>query len=381
MLSPADTPENRSYIQRQKLWHLGEIVSHFLVVRQPPDVNGAIAGVLYAEKQRPSDAMEQPSPTAISAAQSYLQRYQVASTIEEWLANVLDVKPVNPIDFSIDYFLSRQQAAGGIAFAESASPADGGGRTQTAPSQSALLSGGQVDASLHNDSPVVAPLDVPQPVPVSLPVAASTAVQQARRAPRLLVVFYSAYGHVKLLASAIEVGARRAGGDVLLRRVPETLPTDVVDKLHVLTDASIPECSDSDFEDADAVAFGFAGRFGGAPAQLLTLLERLTWNESTGPRHLCGKPAAAFTCTATQHGGIEAGVSFFHGAALQMGMLVVGAPKVGDESVSAVSGLTPYGVASVSGTSGERLPSEEEITAAQAMGARLVDISLRLQQV
>lgn len=199
----------------------------------------------------------------------------------------------------------------------------------------------------------------------------------------VLVVFYSMYGHVKRMADAIAEGAGEVkGANVEMRRVPETLSEDVLEKMGAIdaqkSFASIPVCTVDELPKADAIIFGTPTRFGNMCGQMRQFLDATggLWMEGA----LVGKAGSVFTSTATQHGGQESTILSFHITLLHQGMVVVGLPYAfsGQMTLEEVSGGSPYGASTIAGTKGERMPSENELAGAKFQGRHVAEIALKL---
>lgn len=199
----------------------------------------------------------------------------------------------------------------------------------------------------------------------------------------VLVVFYSMYGHVKRMADAIAEGAGEVkGANVEMRRVPETLSEDVLEKMGAIdaqkSFASIPVCTVDELPKADAIIFGTPTRFGNMCGQMRQFLDATggLWMKGA----LVGKAGSVFTSTATQHGGQESTILSFHITLLHQGMVVVGLPYAfsGQMTLEEVSGGSPYGASTIAGTKGERMPSENELAGAKFQGRHVAEIALKL---
>ena len=196
------------------------------------------------------------------------------------------------------------------------------------------------------------------------------------------IVFYSMYGHVYQLAKAIEEGATAAGAGVKLLQVKETLPDEVLTKMHALDAkkafAHVPVATPDDLKMADAIILGTPTRYGSATAQLQTFID------STGPLWqtgaLVGKVGGAFTSTASQHGGQETTLISLHTFFYHQGMLVSGVPYAaqGLLNLDEVSGGTPYGATTVAGPRGERTPTANELDIARYQGKHVAEIAAKL---
>ena len=200
---------------------------------------------------------------------------------------------------------------------------------------------------------------------------------------KVLVVFYSTYGHVYKLAEAIAEGAGEVGGaEVELRRVPETLPEDVLEKMGALAAqkvfAHIPVCTVEELANADAVIFGTPTRFGNMCGQMRQFLDATGQLWAKGA--LVGKVGSVFTSTATQHGGQESTLLTFHVTLLHHGFVVVGLPYAfqGQMNNDEITGGSPYGASTIAGTQGERTPTENELAGARFQGKHVASIAAKL---
>lgn len=200
---------------------------------------------------------------------------------------------------------------------------------------------------------------------------------------KVLVVFYSTYGHVYKMAEAIAEGAGEVGGaEVELRRVPETLPEDVLEKMGALAAqkvfAHIPVCTVEELANADAVIFGTPTRFGNMCGQMRQFLDATGQLWAKGA--LVGKVGSVFTSTATQHGGQESTLLTFHVTLLHHGFVVVGLPYAfqGQMNNDEITGGSPYGASTIAGTQGERTPTENELAGARFQGKHVASIAAKL---
>ncbi len=200
----------------------------------------------------------------------------------------------------------------------------------------------------------------------------------------VLVVFYSLYGHVSALAQAAAEGVDQVPGAVaVLRRVPETLPPEVIEKMGAAEAQKalgvVPVCTVDELAQADAILFGTPTRFGNMCGQMRQFLDATGGLWATGA--LVGKAGGVFCSTATQHGGQETTlVSFIH-TLLHHGMVVVGLPYsfAGQSRVDEMTGGSPYGATTIAGPDGGRMPSENELEAARFQGRHLATIAARLK--
>ena len=197
------------------------------------------------------------------------------------------------------------------------------------------------------------------------------------------VLFYSMYGHIYRMAEAVAEGVREVkGAEVELRRVPETLPTEVLQKMGAIepqkTFAHIPVCKVEELEKADAILFGTPTRFGNMCGQMRQFLDATGQLWARGA--LIGKVGSVFTSSNTQHGGQESTILSFHLTLFHHGMIVVGLPYSfqgqmrGDE----ITGGSPYGASTIAGPQGERMPSANELAAARFQGRHVAQIALKL---
>ncbi len=202
---------------------------------------------------------------------------------------------------------------------------------------------------------------------------------------KVLVVYYSMYGHVHKMAGAVAEGVRSVkGADVEIKRVPETLSDEILQKMGALdfqkSIAHIPICTLDDLASADAIIFGTPTRFGNMCGQMRQFLDSTTklWLEGS----LAGKVGGVFTSTATQHGGQESTILSFHTTLLHQGMIVAGLPYlfVGQMRLDEITGGSPYGASTIAGGQGERMPSENELEAARFQGKYVALIASRLAE-
>jgi NAD(P)H dehydrogenase (quinone) len=200
---------------------------------------------------------------------------------------------------------------------------------------------------------------------------------------KVLVVFYSTYGHIYKMAEAVAEGAKAvAGAEVEIRRVPETLPQDVLEKMGAVeaqkTFCHVPVCSVEELARADAVIFGTPTRFGNMCGQMRQFLDATgaLWAEGA----LVGKVGSVFASSATQHGGQESTILTFHVSLLHQGFVVVGLPYAfkGQMRIDEITGGSPYGASTIAGGDGSRMPSENELEAARFQGKHVAEISAKL---
>lgn len=201
---------------------------------------------------------------------------------------------------------------------------------------------------------------------------------------RVLIPFYSMYGHVHQLAKAAAEGVAEAGGEAVLRRVPETLPREVLERMRAIDTqrqwADVPVCQITELADADGIFFGTPTRFGNMCGQMKQFLDATGALWAKGA--LAGKPGGVFTSSATQHGGQESTILSMHIVLLHHGMVVVGLPYSfrGQAGVEEVKGGSPYGASTIAGSDGARQPSEADLAGARFHGRHLAEIAARLKR-
>jgi NAD(P)H dehydrogenase (quinone) len=200
---------------------------------------------------------------------------------------------------------------------------------------------------------------------------------------KVLVVFYSMYGHIYRLTEAIAQGAREVvGTQVEIRRVPETLPEEVLKKMGAVEPqkafAHIPVCKVEELASAEAIIFGTPTRFGNMCGQMRQFLDATGQLWANGA--LVGKVGSVFTSSATQHGGQESTILSFHITLLHQGMVIVGLPYAfqGQMRIDEITGGSPYGASTIAGGQGERMPSENELAAARFQGKHVATIASKL---
>lgn len=200
---------------------------------------------------------------------------------------------------------------------------------------------------------------------------------------KILVVFYSLYGHIYRMAEAVAEGAKEVKGvDLELRRVPETLPKEVLEKMGAIEAqkafAHIPICTVDELADADAIIFGTPTRFGNMCGQMRQFFDATgqLWVKGA----LTGKVGSVFTGSATQHGGQESTILSFHTTLLHHGMIIAGLPYLfqGQMRIDEITGGSPYGASTIAGGQGERLPSKNELSAARFQGKYVALLASKL---
>ena len=196
---------------------------------------------------------------------------------------------------------------------------------------------------------------------------------------KVLVLYYSMYGHVERMAQAEAEGAREvAGTEVVVKRVPELMPEDAARKAGVKLDQPAPVAEPKELADYDAILFGTPTRYGNMAAQMRNFLDQTGSLWLSGA--LVGKVGSVFTCTATQHGGQESTLLTFHPTLLHLGMIVVGLPYSAQEQMGLeeIKGGSPYGASTIAGAKGERMPSEVELRMARFQGRHVAGIAAKL---
>ena len=200
---------------------------------------------------------------------------------------------------------------------------------------------------------------------------------------KVLVVFYSTYGHIYKMADAVAEGAKSvAGAEVELRRVPETLPPDVLEKMGAVEAqkafSHVPVCTVDKLAEADAIIFGTPTRFGNMCGQMRQFLDATGQLWANGS--LIGKVGSVFASSATQHGGQESTILTFHVTLLHQGFVIVGLPYAfkGQMRIDEVTGGSPYGATTIAGGDGSRMPSENELEAARFQGKHVASIAAKL---
>lgn len=194
---------------------------------------------------------------------------------------------------------------------------------------------------------------------------------------RMLVLYYSSYGHIEQMAHAIAEGARSVGVDVDIKRVPELVSDAVAQASHYKIDRTVPIASVDDLATYDAIVFGTPTRFGTMAAQMKSFLDQ------TGAlwygRKLVGKVGSIFTSSASQHGGQEATILSSLPILLHHGMIITGLPytETGLMGVAEMSGGSPYGASTISGGDNARQPSANELALARAQGRFVAEVAVR----
>jgi NAD(P)H dehydrogenase (quinone) len=195
---------------------------------------------------------------------------------------------------------------------------------------------------------------------------------------KVLVLYYSAYGHIETMANAIAEGARAAGAAVDIKRVPELVPEEVARKSHYKMDQAAPIATIADLENYDAIVVGTGTRFGRMSSQMASFLDQAGGLWARGA--LNGKVGAAFTSSATQHGGNETTLFSIITNLLHFGMTIVGLPysHAGQMTVEEITGGAPYGATTVAASDGSRQPSQIELDGARHQGELVAKTAAKL---
>jgi len=195
---------------------------------------------------------------------------------------------------------------------------------------------------------------------------------------KLLVLYYSMYGHVETMAGAVAEGARAAGAEVTVKRVAELVPPEVLAKSGAKTDQPAPEASPQELNQYDAILVGCPTRYGRMAAQMAQFWDQTGGLWASGA--LIGKVGSAFTSTASQHGGQETTLMAMHTMLLHQGMVLVGLPysAAGQLRLDEITGGSPYGATSIAGGQGGRRPSENELELARFQGRHVAEVAAKL---
>ncbi|MCM0607413.1 MAG: NAD(P)H:quinone oxidoreductase [Ideonella sp. WA131b] len=195
---------------------------------------------------------------------------------------------------------------------------------------------------------------------------------------KVLVLYYSSYGHIETMSRAVAEGAASTGAEVTIKRVPELVPADVAKASGFKLEQAAPVATVDELPAYDAIILGVPTRFGNMPAQMKNFLDQTggLWFQGK----LIGKVGSVFTSTATQHGGQESTILSTHTVLLHHGMVIVGLPYAfqGQMGVSEVTGGSPYGASTIADGNGSRQPSANELAGARFQGAHVAKIAARL---
>lgn len=195
---------------------------------------------------------------------------------------------------------------------------------------------------------------------------------------KVLVLYYSSYGHIETMAYAVAEGAKAAGADVDVKRVPELVPEEVAKKSGFKLDQKAPVATVEDLVNYDAIIFGSGTRFGNVTSQLRNFVDQTGGLWAKGA--FVGKVGSVFSSSATQHGGQESTILTFIPTLLHLGMIVVGLPYSfqGQMGVDEVKGGTPYGASTIAGGDGSRQPSAVELEGARYQGRHVAEIARKV---
>ncbi len=196
---------------------------------------------------------------------------------------------------------------------------------------------------------------------------------------RVLVLYYSSYGHVEAMAEAMAEGARSVEGtQVDIKRVPELVPEEVAKKANMKLDQRAPVAQPAELADYDAIVFGTPTRYGNMCAQMRNFLDQTGGLWLRGA--LNGKVGSVFASTATQHGGQETTLTSFHTTLLHLGLVIVGLPyaAAGQMTMDEITGGSPYGATTIAGGDGSRMPSANELELARFQGRHVASIAAKL---
>jgi NAD(P)H dehydrogenase (quinone) len=195
---------------------------------------------------------------------------------------------------------------------------------------------------------------------------------------KVLVLYYSSYGHIETMAQAVAEGARSTGAEVAIKRVPELMTEAQAKASHFKLDQAAPVATVDELPDYDAIIIGVPTRFGNMAAQMKNFLDQ------TGPLwfagKLVGKVGSVFASTATQHGGQESTILSTHTVLLHQGMVIVGLPYAwqGQMKLDEITGGSPYGATTIAGGDGSRQPSANELEGARFQGRHVAAIAAKL---
>jgi NAD(P)H dehydrogenase (quinone) len=196
---------------------------------------------------------------------------------------------------------------------------------------------------------------------------------------KILVLYYSAYGHVEKMAEAVAEGARAVPGtEVTIKRIPELVPEEIAKKSGMKLDQPAPIATVDELANYDAIIFGTPTRFGNMCAQMRNFLDQTGGHWMKGA--LVGKVGSVFASTATQHGGQETTITSFHSTLLHQGMIIVGLPYAfpGLTNMNEITGGSPYGASTLANADGSRQPSVNELDGARYQGQHVAQITAKL---
>ncbi|TCW79546.1 NAD(P)H:quinone oxidoreductase [Burkholderia sp. SRS-46] len=198
---------------------------------------------------------------------------------------------------------------------------------------------------------------------------------------KILVLYYSMYGHIETMANAVAEGAQSVSGtEVTIKRVPETIPAEQAAAFGAKLDQDAAVAAPSELADYDAIIFGTPTRFGNMAGQMRNFLDQTggLWVKGA----LVGKIGSVFASTGTQHGGQETTITSFHSTLLHHGMVIVGVPYAcaGLTKMDEITGGTPYGATTLAGADGTRQPSANELDIARYQGKHVAELAAKLSR-
>jgi NAD(P)H dehydrogenase (quinone) len=195
---------------------------------------------------------------------------------------------------------------------------------------------------------------------------------------KVLVLYYSSYGHIETMAKAVAEGAREGGAEVVVKRVPETVPAEVAKTYGFKTEHDFPEATVAELPEYDAIIFGSPTRFGNVASQMRSFVDQTGGLWAQGK--LVGKVGSVFTSSATQHGGQESTILSFIPTLMHHGMVVVGLPYAfaGQMGLEEIKGGSPYGASTIAGGDGSRQPSAADLDGARFQGKHVAQIAAKL---
>ena len=195
---------------------------------------------------------------------------------------------------------------------------------------------------------------------------------------KVLVLYYSTYGHIETMAYAVAEGAREAGAQVDVKRVPETVPEDIARGAHFKLEQAAPVAMVQDLAEYDAIIIGSGTRFGRLSSQMAAFLDQAGGLWARGALH--GKVGGAFSSTATQHGGQETTLFSIITNLLHFGMVIVGMDygHAGQMTLDEITGGSPYGATTIAGGDGSRQPTVNELTGARYQGRKIAEVANKL---
>ena len=196
---------------------------------------------------------------------------------------------------------------------------------------------------------------------------------------KVLVLYYSAYGHIETMAEAVAEGAREAGAEVVIKRVPDLVPDEIARKSHYKLDQKAPIATVDELADYDAIIVGTGTRFGRVSSQMANFLDQAGGLWARGA--LNGKVGGAFTSTASQHGGQETTLFSIITNLMHFGMVIVGLDygHAGQMTLAEITGGSPYGATTLTGGDGSRRPSANELTGARYQGRKIAETAKKLR--